>query len=445
MIAGTNSGCGKTTITIGLMALLKDLKLNVAPFKTGPDYIDPRFHEFVSGVSSYNLDSYLMSPAVIHALFHAHSKDCDVAVVEGVMGLYDGMGEEATGSSYELAKTLRIPIILTINCMGLYQSVVAIVKGYCSMQPDNLIVGVILNQVANKQQYEFLKLLIEKECKVKCIGYLPPLKEISLESRHLGLVQAAETKDLLSKITLLTSTLHQTIDVETLLKSTLYSPSINENTILETWVGHELKGLNLAVAHDEAFLFYYADNLELLQHCGATLHYFSPLRDKEVPAHCHAVYIGGGYPEVFAETLSSNKSMLKSIRDKAECGTPIYAECGGLMYLTQAIETLENEQFEMCGVFNCRTQMTTKLQRFGYAEIGFDETTSRCHEFHSSTLVEPDNKNYSKKFSLRKPETNISWTCGLSYKNVLAGYAHIHFMSNKDFSVKLFQLLKLAL
>ncbi len=435
LIAGTNSGCGKTTITVGLMGLLKKKGYKVAPFKTGPDYIDPMFHAKVLGSSSYNLDSWMLPPENVQYLFNKHSRGNDISIIEGVMGMYDGKGEEGFGSSYELAQTLDLPVVLVVNCKGLYQSVAAIINGYANLKPNANVKGVILNQ-ASKGVFTFLNPFIEKECGVKCIGYLAPDPEIGLESRHLGLVQAEEVEGLDAKVDRLVSTLEETIDVDALLEVATFI----EKKVPTFNLDIDLTGLNLGVASDKAFRFYYKDNLELLEELGASLHYFSPLNDGSIPDACDALYIGGGYPEVFAKELSANKSMLQSIKEVADGGMPIFGECGGLMYLTSGINNLENEFHAMTGVFNCTTQMTSGLKRFGYANIMFNGAMGKCHEFHRSELVENDNINYKYAYQLQKSESSKSWKCGLSYKNVLAGYAHIHFYSNLEFFKEIVQL-----
>jgi cobyrinic acid a,c-diamide synthase len=446
IVAGTNSGCGKTTITIGLMALLKSLGKRVAPFKAGPDFIDPRFHEKVTDAPSYNIDTFIMSPNTVKALYNKHSLDADISIVEGVMGMYDGMGDSARGSAYELSNVLDLPVILTVNCKGMYQSVVALVKGFVEYKPNSNIKAVILNQVANDTQYLFLKNIIERECGVVCVGYLPPVKHLELESRHLGLVQAQEIVDLNDKIASLLDVMKNTIDVDLLCQISDNIAIENIKTEFDSISKNELKGVSIAVAYDSAFSFYYKDNFQLLRQCGAELYFFSPLCDSVVPPQCNAMYLGGGYPEVFAQQLSDNKHLLQNINTLAENGMPIFAECGGMMYLTSYIESVEHEMFPMVGFFNCSSLMTSSLKRFGYANVEYKGAVSRCHEFHRSELVENmDNKNYSFNYKLSKPDNSKKWECGLSRKNVLGGYAHLHFMSEKKFTLEIFNLWKKAI
>ncbi|MBS2097406.1 cobyrinate a,c-diamide synthase [Carboxylicivirga linearis] len=440
VIAGTNSGCGKTTISIGLMALMKSLGKGIAPFKTGPDYIDPIFHSNVLGTSSYNLDSYLLSESAINYLFQKHCFEKDVAIVEGVMGMYDGMGVNAIGSTHQLSVILNLPVVLVINCKGLYQSVAAIVKGFTTLQPNARVKGVIFNHCSGKDYYQFLKEIVERECNVKCVGYLPANKDFELESRHLGLVQAEEVDHLSDKIEKLTNTLKETIDVDGLMEISKIedgAPSTYKFPVIN------LDGLVIGVASDKAFRFYYQDNIELLKELGAKLHYFSPLKDESIPDECNCLYIGGGYPEVFAKELSENKVLLEDIKVKIDKGMPAYAECGGLMYLTDKIMGVDDVIFPMVGVFNSSVQMTKKLQRFGYAELSYSGEITPCHEFHHSKIIEDESSNnYELNYQLKKPDRDLEWKCGLKYKNCLAGYAHIHFYSNPKFFEKIIDLWK---
>ncbi len=441
IIAGTNSGCGKTTVTIGLMALLQELGYKVAPFKTGPDYIDTAFHTKVTGTPSYNLDSYLLSNEMIKHLYAKHTSHKDIAVIEGVMGLFDGLGDAGIGSAAQLSKQLNLPIILVVNCKSLYQSVAAIVKGFVEFDADVNVAGVILNHVHSEDGYQFLKNYIETHVKVKCIGYLPTNKDISIESRHLGLVQANEVDELPSKIQQLTETLKKTIDIPTLLQiAEMAQPHQVDNHLLNTWK-LDLNGLKLGVALDKAFQFYYQDNLELLQENGAELHYFSPITDAHLPQNINALYLGGGYPELFANELSNNKTMLGDIRKFAQEEKPIFAECGGLMYLTHAIIDGDEQMHPMAAIFNCNTIMTKRLQRFGYCNVMYDGAKTRAHEFHHS-ILQPTNEdaNYQLKYQIDKPDKNREWQCGLRYKNVLAGYAHFLFLSEPTFYHKIINL-----
>ncbi|TLX77008.1 cobyrinate a,c-diamide synthase [Labilibacter sediminis] len=443
VIAGTNSGCGKTTTAMGLMALLKSKGHPIAPFKAGPDYIDPLFHRKILGKPSYNLDSYMLSKSAITYLFKKHTTNNSIAIVEGVMGMYDGMGVEAFGSTYELSQKLNLPVILVVNCKGLYQSVAAIVKGFAGLKDDAGVKGVIFNHCPSAGYYNFLKSLVEKECQVSCVGYIPSNKSFALESRHLGLVQAEEVEGFTEKVQELVNILKETIDIDKLLEIN-HLRSLPE--VQFELPNINLSGLHIGVAYDKAFRFYYQDNLELLQELGAQLHFFSPLKDKVLPEQANCLYLGGGYPEVFAKELSGNQTLLDQIKTKAQKGMPIYAECGGLMYLAHSIIDLEEGKHKMAGVFNASVQMTRRLQKFGYANLTYQGYSTKCHEFHRSKVVVSDKAcNYSVKYQLSKPDRDLEWTCGLQYNNSLAGYAHVHFYSNFQFLKQIVQLWKKAI
>ena len=440
-MAGTNSGCGKTTVSIGLMALLASRGMRVAPFKTGPDFIDTAFHTVASGATSHNLDSFMFDKAVARQLFTKHTNGSDIAVVEGVMGLYDGLGDTSEGSTAELAKLLQLPVILVVNCVGLYQSVGALVAGFAQFDKEVNVAGVILNNISGGDHFAFMKSYIETHTGIACVGYLPHNGAISLESRHLGLVQAEEDGELKKKIALLAAQLSESIDVEKLMAISEFEPSWMVDTkVLAPWK-HNLTGLRLGVARDKAFRFYYADNLELLVESGVEIVEFSPLTSGYLPENLDALYLGGGYPEIFGRALEANARLRDEIRDAVEGGMPVFAECGGLMYLTNEIKTLEGESFAMCGVYNCVSQMTKRLQRFGYCDVVWDGAITRSHEFHHSQLeLEADNEEYRFDFSIHKPYKTALWSGGLRFNQALAGYPHIHFYSNADFYHKLIDL-----
>ncbi len=422
------------------MALLKSNGMKVAPFKTGPDYIDPLFHSEVLKTPSYNLDSFMLSQPALKHLYYKHTKDKDIAIVEGVMGMYDGIGEHSTGSSYELSKILGLPIILVVSCKSLYQSAAAIVKGFMAFKAGANVQGVLLNHVPNNEYYQFLKSIIERDCEIPCVGYVPTDRDIALESRHLGLIQAEEVDNLSRKVEKLTQILKDTINIEKLLEISRHSDIQDPGLDLPDM---DLSDLHIGVAYDKAFRFYYKDNLELLELLGAHLCYFSPLESSGLPEKCNCLYIGGGYPEVFAGKLSANKKLLTTIKNAAQNGMPIYAECGGLMYLAEKIIALDGQVAEMTGIFNASIQMTHKLQRFGYALVKFAGAESKCHEFHHSKIVSTAPKpNYTLEFELTKPEKQGQWQCGLKQGNCLAGYAHIHFYSNFQFFKQIVKLWK---
>lgn len=439
MIAGTASGVGKTTITSGIMAALTKRKINVAPFKTGPDYIDPAFHQFVTGNISYNLDGWMLNEDVIRYLYCKNSKDKDIAIIEGVMGLYDGAGEGTIGSSAHLSQILKVPIILVIDGRGMSTSAAALVQGYQNFHEDINIQGIIINNITSKKHFDLLKDIIYKYTGIPSVGYLPTNKHVSLKSRHLGLVQAEEVEDLREKVNELSNMVSKHIDLDFVLEIAESNDSKKIENPINSYE-NLAEGLKIGVARDKAFSFYYQDNLNLLRELGAELVFFSPLKDSNIP-NVDALYIGGGYPEVFAKELENNVEFRNDLKDKLEDGLPAYAECGGLMYLTESITCLDNHKYKMVGFLPAKSQMTQKLQHFGYVDIeAFKSQNIKGHEFHRSLLIDDNRGKYIYKVKkIRNNQLIDDWKDGLIKKNVLGAYPHIHFYSNIEF---LFQLIK---
>lgn len=332
MLAGISSGIGKTTVSMGLMSLFE----NVSPFKTGPDYIDPGFHQFVTGNKSYNLDLFMMGEEGVKYSFYKHQKD--ISIVEGVMGLYDGIDNSLdNNSSAHLSRVLGIPVILVVDGVGKSTSIAAQVLGYQLLDKRVNIAGVIINKVSSKKTYDIFKEAIEIYTDVKCLGYVPKDETLHIGSRHLGLLQAEEIGDLKSKISSLAEVLKETIDVDALLEIA----SKVEIEPVENLFGKEkdrYKGLKIGIAKDRGFSFYYNDNIELLEYLGAEIEYFSPVADKKIPENADVIYFGGGYPENFAKELSENRSMIESIREFYHNNGKIFGECGGFMFLSKEIE-----------------------------------------------------------------------------------------------------------
>lgn len=430
MIAGTNSGVGKTTISLGIMKALTNRGITVAPFKVGPDYIDPKFHEFVTGNASYNLDSYLLNKEVVTNLFNKNSKDKDISIIEGVMGLYDGFGiEKDNASSSHIAKILKLPIILVVDGRGMSLSLAALISGYKNFDKDINIAGVIINNVSSKMHYDLLSTIVEKENNIPCLGYLPKNLDISLKSRHLGLIPAEEVDELEEKSEKLSKIIEETIDLDKILEISKLEVIKTKNYIDIT----KKYDLRIGVFKDKAFNFYYKDNLGLLEELGITLISISPIKDEKLP-DVDALYIGGGFPEVFSNELETNKSFREDLKEKLEKGLPCYAECGGLMYLTNSIYDLDSNKSEMVGFIDTDSHMTEKLQRFGYIEIDFKGININAHEFHRSMIDENDELDFLYNIS-KKREGKVykKWKCGIKKQNTLSGYPHIHFYSNIEF------------
>ena len=427
IIGGTGSGCGKTTISLSIMRLMRDAGIALSPFKAGPDYIDPAFHRYAGGQHSYNLDPWILPPPALAYLYGQHCPSGRIGVVEGVMGLFDGMGNEAAGSTAQLAAQLGLPVILCVSCKGSWQSVAATVRGFAGFDPKVRIAGVILNHIHGPDGYAFLSSYILQHTGIPCIGYLPSLPQAALESRHLGLVQAEELGSLEAIIGGLAAELSKSLSLSSLLELA-QTPSPSAEAFQIQPFCRPLQGLVLAVARDAAFSFYYQDNLELLESQGAQLIPFSPLKDRQLPAEATAAYIGGGYPEVFASQLEANSAMRMDIARRARAGLPIYAECGGLMYLCKSIAGLDGSTHAMCGVFEHESLMHTRLQRFGYCTVRYGAASGRAHEFHRSSVNAPSNA--PRLFSVEKGDTGRTWLCGFAQDRVLAGYPHLHFYTN---------------
>ena len=444
MIAAAGSGSGKTTVTCGLLQAFLNRGVRPASFKSGPDYIDPMFHSEVLGIKSRNLDLFFTGEDITKYLFCKNSGDADLAVLEGVMGYYDGLAGKSTDcSSYDLARKTETPVILVVDCKGMSVSIAALIKGFLEMRKDNNVKGVILNRIP-PMLYEDVKGIIEEELPVEVLGYLPEMADCRLESRHLGLVTAKEIGNLKEIINRLAAQMETSVDLDGILKLAGAAPTIGYN------VPEELAGIldrskspasggaydipaRIAVAMDKAFCFYYQDNLDLLAELGAEIVPFSPLEDRSLPADIQGLILGGGYPELYLEQLSENKSMLESVRAAIDSGIPCLAECGGFMYLHQRIKDRDGKSYEMAGVVEGESFPTEKLTRFGYITLTAlaDNVLSekgaelKGHEFHYW-----DSTNTGNGFRAQKPLRKSSWDCIISRGNLWAGYPHIHFYSN---------------
>ena len=444
MIAAPKSGSGKTMITCALLQLLKASGKNVLSYKCGPDYIDPMFHKKVLGVPSKNLDTFFTDEKTTVQLFLDERADGDFAVLEGVMGLYDGLGGiYEQGSSYHLAKVTQTPIILVVDAKGMGKSVLALIAGFLQYDTHHLIKGVLLNRMS-KGYYDIIKPLIEKELSVKVVGYFPEQKDIGLSSRHLGLVMPDELADIKEQLDELAGRLKKTIDLDMLLDIAAEAEEITKTTNTEQMqIQNQNNKINIAVAMDEAFCFYYEDNLRLLEKCGAKLQYFSPLHDTKLPDNCDALLLGGGYPELYAKELSENLSMRNSIKTAFKTGLPTVAECGGFMYLHTYIHNIceedadaQNYVFGMTGALDSECHFKGKLVRFGYIELAEKHSNFlppdekiRAHEFHYY-----DSTDNGADCIATKPATGRSYDCVISHDNYWLGFPHLYYPSNPHFA-----------
>lgn len=432
VIAGTHSGCGKTTVTLGVMAALRKKGLTVQPFKTGPDFIDAGLHGLATGRVSRNLDQWMCGPDYVAACFRRHAADAGIAVVEGVMGMYDG-----DCSTAGLARLLQAPVILVVDAYGMAESAGAVVRGFAGFGGDSgypKLAGVIFNRVASEKHYARLKSSVRD---APVLGYLPREQDFEIPHRHLGLSVAEEQPLAAGTIDRLADTVLEHIDIDLVLRNTeVRARQADHSEALgrerDVRIGRHFR---LAVARDKAFNFYYEDNLDLLRDAGAEIIRFSPLADPAVPHGADAVYIGGGYPELHAEALSRNASMLRSIRTWADAGKPLYAECGGLMYLSDCIRNFDDTLFAMAGVFPFETRMMKK-PRLGYREIILNEACVlggkgekvRGHEFHYSEITGGAAGSVYSMCDSRGISLPVE---GYRRKNTLASYVHVHFGSNR--------------
>lgn len=445
VIAGTGSGAGKTTLTVGLMAAFQKKGTVVQGYKVGPDYIDPSYHTAVTGRQSRNLDTWMTTPNSMREIFLRGMDGADLAIIEGVMGLYDGKNPlHDQGSTAEVAKLLDAPVVLVINAHSMARSAAAVVLGFQKMDPAVKIAGVIANKVGSKGHYEIVKAAIEQECGIPCFGYLEREDALTMPERHLGLIPAVERGELDDLFGRLADTVSATVDLERLWELAHSVPAVQ---IPATRLFPEKRvpaKVRIGVARDSAFNFYYPENLELLEAYGAELVYFSPLQEEHLPDDVDGLYIGGGFPEEFAAELSAKKRLMEEIRRAHGNGMPIYAECGGLMFLCRSLTDRQGHEYPMVGLVPAKVRMQQRMAALGYREASAAQDhlllptgeSARGHEFHYSTLA-ADEENYAWawKLSGRKGEFPEGYACG----NLLASYTHLHFGSNVQAAVSLIE------
>lgn len=428
LIGGTGSGCGKTTVTCAIMQALVNRGLKIAAFKCGPDYIDPMFHSKIIGAKSRNLDAFLCGRENVKTLFCENSEDSDLSVIEGVMGFYDGIGGISDeNSTSDIANLTKTPAVLVLQCRGMSLSVAAMAEGFLKFKP-NTIKAVILNGIS-KDMCPYYSEIIEKNLGIPVLGCLPNDPMASVESRHLGLVTADEIKNLKEKLNRLAQNAEECIDLDALLRLGQSADPLETD---KKAICCMTKSVRIAVAKDSAFCFTYEDSLQLLQKMGAELVPFSPLKDEHLPENIHGLMLCGGYPELYAEALSQNKSMLAAISKAIQNGMPTLAECGGFMMLHEYIE-----DFPMVGIISGKVKLTKRLSNFGYAMLTAEKDNLLCkkgdkipaHEFHYSV-----SDNTGSSFKAEKPLRNKKWDCIHATESLFAGYPHIHFYGNMVFA-----------
>ena len=433
ILAGTGSGCGKTTVTLGLLSALQRRGKRVQPFKVGPDYLDTAWHTALTGVASRNLDSFMLPASTLNMLFNRQMQAADVGVIEGVMGLYDGYGINPDYcSSAALAKQLGVPVILLVDGKAVSTSLAATVMGFMHFDPALRIAGVIVNRVNSDSHYQLLKQAIERYCGIPALGYIPAVSDVALPERHLGLVTARESQIDTPCWHTFADRIEQTLNIDLLLSLT----ALNELLVGERPAmpaPDAGKGLTLALADDEAFNFYYPDNLQLLEEAGVRIVRFSPLHDAALP-DCQMLWLGGGYPELHARALSSNTAMLDAIRQAHRRGVAIYAECGGLMYLGSTLRTADGETWPMADIIPGHSEMGKRLTRFGYCEATAQQATLlaergetlRGHEFHYSDFT-PRCDAVMACRKTRDGKELARWAGGWQVGSAYASYLHLHF------------------
>ncbi|ADG82169.1 cobyrinate a,c-diamide synthase [Thermincola potens] len=453
LIAGTHSGSGKTTITTAIMGLLKKKGYKVNPFKVGPDYIDPSYHAVATGNPGRNLDCWMLSQDKVYELFCRTAQQGGINVIEGVMGLFDGAsGIDDAGSSAQIAKLTNTPVLLVVDVRSTARSAAAVVLGFQKFDPALNIAGVILNRVGSDRHLGLVSEAIEKYCRIPIVGAIRKNELLELPSRHLGLIPTGEGRQLPEKIDCLVGIIEQDIDLEKLLAVAGSAPELQlpEKPRLFPEISGKTR-VRLGIARDEAFSFYYQDSLDILSHLGAELIPFSPMRDERLPADLHGLYIGGGYPEIYLEELADNKNMLKEIKEFGLSGKPVYAECGGFMYLSDGITTAEGVHYPLVGLVPGISVMKPKLVSLGYVTaycaadnlLGPAGTTLKGHEFHYSEL---DCEKHMEKPAYRviRNRSGEQVLSGYADGNILASYIHVHFATNTEAAKSFLEKCRLA-
>lgn len=432
LFAAPKSGSGKTMVTCGMIALCRKRQLKTVSFKCGPDYIDPMFHRKALDIPSGNLDTFFTDRETTRYLLAKKAQNADIAILEGVMGYYDGLaGKSEKASTYEVAAVTETPVILVVDGKGASVSLAAVIKGMMDYRKDSRIAGVLLNRVSSGY-YSRLKELIEGECGIPVLGYLSELPDLQVPSRHLGLIAPQELASFQEWISQVADAMEKTVDVEGILQIARKAPFIKGKTPCIKKLPREVK---IAVARDEAFSFYYSENLELMEEMGARLVPFSPLHDKGLPEDADGLLLGGGYPENFGKELEAAEQMRTSVRQACESGMPVLAECGGFMYLQKELQVKDGSTFQMTGVLDGKAVPAGKLCRFGYMEaeakqagvFGALAGRMRGHEFHYFDCTENGDG-----FVIEKPLSEREYE-GIVYTNSMAaGFPHFYYYSNPD-------------
>lgn len=452
MIAAPMSGSGKTTIAAGLIAAFTRRGLQVAPFKVGPDYIDPTYHGLAAGRTCHNLDAWMLPPDQISGVLTRRAQATDLALIEGVMGLFDGYaGDDDTGSSAHIARLTHTPVLLVLDARAMARTAAALVQGLHDFDPRIRIAGVLLNRVGSPRHAQMIKDAVETCVGIPVVGYLGRHDDLSLPERHLGLIPTAEPGRWLAWLDQVREKLTATVDLDRILALARTADSLEhtqQHSDTETARFTQLDistsaHPRIAVARDQAFSFLYEDNLDLLREAGAEIAFFSPIHDQALPPGTQAIYLCGGFPELYAAQLAANAPLRTAIHAAAQARFPIYAECGGLMYLTQEIVDPDGQTYPMVGVLPGRSTMTGRLT-LGYRTVQAQRDTwlwragetIRGHEFHYSIWQQAEQTTqpvYTVLPDALRPETRQE---GIQVGNVIASYVHLHFLAYPDLATR---------
>lgn len=430
LIGAGSSGSGKTLITCGILQALVNRNKKVASFKCGPDYIDPMFHSKVIGTASRNLDTFFSGEEITRYLLQKNAAECEIAVLEGVMGYYDGVaGTTTQASAYDLARITGTPAVLIVNSRGMSVSLAAYIRGFLEYRSDSQIRAVIFNQMS-PMLYPRMKKLVEDELGVRVLGYVPKVEDCVIESRHLGLVLPEEIPALQERLNRLAEILEKTLDMEGLLQLAEEAGELKEipelSRISTDFTYRLPRPLRIGIADDEAFCFFYADNLDLLREMGAQLIPFSPVRDRTLPEELDGLLLYGGYPELNGAALEKNETMRESVRGRIQAGMPCMAECGGFMYLHEEMEDMDGVFRRMAGVIPGKVYRTGSLKRFGYIHLkdekcgAYDQAPA--HEFHYF-----ESENCGTDLYAAKPSGSRGWACMHRTDTLFAGFPHLYY------------------
>ena len=427
MLSATGSDSGKTTMMLALLAAFQQRQICVQSYKSGPDYIDPMFHEKVTGRAVYHTDPFFLQQDALQQLVAQTAQHANLAFIEGAMGFYDGIGQTSEASAYTVSQWLQTPVVLVVNPQKMGRSVAAVCKGFLQLEQNHFIKGFLLNRVKNSMA-SYYKEIIERETGLPVYGFLPELPSVQLPNRHLGLLTASEIEQLDEKIKLLSDTAQKNIALDALLELAASAPPLP----LKKRILSDSVSFRLGIAEDAAFCFYYAENLDLLRQCGAELVSVSPLTDHSLPKDLDGFYLGGGYPELYLSQLSSNRSFIQSLKTAANQNMPIFAECGGFLYLLQALSDINGTFYPMAGLLPGTAVMQKQLCRFGYLTLTAQQDTIlaekgtqiKAHSFHYA-----DSTRNGTAFLAERPNGR-QWEEIQQQGSILAGFPHWYFPSN---------------